>query len=258
MSKANFKKTPYGRKPSIALLRWREIRSLTAFRLDENKPFTKAEQAKIKRYWERLEGLRGYSDRLYKSKSKKNLKIAQKAYGLERLDLKAVPINTGGNKNAKVRVKKGQLIISNPYVEETLITINPAKMAGDNAAAYIKKLIKDFGKNTRFLIMAGDHVVGQSGGSGFTSFDKSELAQETLFLLARYETTDTTEDGEIIRANNNWRNWFFGYKAQTVIGVGQIVKTFEQYDRGYDAATTAKYKSRKKRGKHGKKNSRRR
>lgn len=182
--------------------------------------------------WEEYQNLTVRPTKIYRTRNKANLKMAQEfgrhENGKIKFDVAFIPT---ADPKAKIKIKNGQIQVISKNVIETNLYFNQKNLAADPEKEIAATLARN--KEAKaFKIMAAEH--DYNGGLA-----RSLVSNEVQKLMMKYG--DST-------ANNYYPNWLWGVKASTF----KNQKDYEDYARAYGKKLkenkTAKRNERRSRG----------
>lgn len=181
--------------------------------IDLRSHISSGKKSYVKKLWAEYQELTARPHKVYRTKNKSRLRIAQDFSRHDankpKFDVAFVPTP---DSKARIKFKDDRAIIKSKYVTETVLFFDAKKLA-TNPKAHIAETLARNTDAKQFVIMSGKYLY--NGGLA-----RSLVEDEVLDLMARYSKTDE---------NNYWANWLFGIAAY------EFAKTddFLQYRKGH-------------------------
>ena len=207
------------------------------------------QKAYIKAAWREYEQLTKRPTKVYRTKNKAKLKIAQRASqheGKVKFDVAFVPTVS---QNARVTVKGDTLIISSKYIDEFKIPFNMVNLASDPAKE-IQRVINKYPDIKAFVMMAGEFI--------FNGPVDRDLAFEKVYNhLMRYAPGGSVyedKNNKLHGPNHHYLNWAFGmqgFKSKNQANINEYSKKYNMTAKG--KLKTNKSNQRARARKYGKK-----
>lgn len=165
------------------------------------KRITQKQAAKINKYWHHIDRLQARPVTIYKTTSKKNLKIAQEFAGhdpkFKEISVAFVPVT---NHDVKVKVTKGAVSVETTHVKTSYITFDHKKLIKD-PVKYVRDIVeREHPKAKTFNIRVGYKGIYeiQKGAQ------KGNIGRRVAYYMSKYD--DKTK-------NNYYQNWLHGLNA---------------------------------------------
>jgi len=165
--------------------------------IDLRKSVSPQQRGYITKAWKEYEELTTRPFKVYRTKSKSKLEMAQ-AYARHdkakpKFDVAFVPT---ADPHAKLTFKKDRVLIKSKHVTETVLFFDLSKLAKD-AQREIERTIAREPNAKDFVIMAGKYLF--NGG-----LSRSLVPEKVQMLMAKYNNEES---------NNYYANWLFGVVA---------------------------------------------
>lgn len=179
------------------------------FNLNQVESWTKAQRAKVTRYWNEYQRLTAQSKKVYRPRNKDNLKAAQLAGGHEKGFKFKVAFLPAETDNAKVKITKAGVVIQEQGYTRHLIEFDQRALAKDHEKE-VKRAIAQAPAAKSFQIIAGQNVI-------MSAFDKTTLPAEIGKLMAKYDgrTPLPMSSGNFgdRPKSHHWKLWLAGVQA---------------------------------------------
>lgn len=200
--------------------------------IDLRHDITAAQKSFISRAWNEYQELTARPVKVFRTKNKKHLALAQ-AYsrhekGKPKFDVAFIPT---ADPKAKLTFKNDRMTLKSKYVTETTLFFDLKKLAIDPSAE-IKRTMDKNKDAKQFIIMAGKYLY--NGGLA-----RSLVSDEVMNLMARY--SDGGAGLQKRGDNSRWENWLFGLVAFESANQASI----NQYRLAYRDAKNKKLSERK-------------
>lgn len=213
---------------------------------DLRKNISAGQKSYVTKAWEEYKTLTLRPTKVYRTKNKKRLGIAQKASqhtGTIKFDVAFVPTVS---ENAKIKIQGNDLIVSSKYVDEIKILFNMTALATDPEKE-IQRVLDLHPEYSQFVMMAGEFVY--NGG-----IVRSLVAQQVMRQLMKYAPGgESYENGKNSGPNHHYLNWAIGlkgFKSKQQLGVEEYLSAFGKASREKIRAEKSKrYKNKVKYGK---------
>lgn len=189
---------PKNTKINIHKQRLKAIRPYVNFDFDLRKDLTKAQQRKIKKYYDEFDALTARPYQVVKNKDTKKLKAAMEYSGQNsRLKgFKAAFVPTPGDEKVKVKFdKNGSVKVESNFVVSSIVKLDPKKLAA-NTEQYVNSQVAPVNAQA-FTIIAGKYEIP-------SPVSKSRVGAEISKLTAKYSNQSE---------NNYFGNWLHGVRA---------------------------------------------
>ncbi len=189
---------------SIHTQRLKAIRKYVNFDYDLRKPLSKYQKSKIKKYFDAMEALTARPNQVYRPRSKKHLKTAQRysqhPEGLPAFKVAFVP-NSGTREKIAFHKDGTMVLRSSEHITREVITWNMDDFLNDPYLT-VEQAIED-SDGRAFSALCGEF-------ERTTVSSNKKLTPETIAKLASRYSADNgiSED-----ANNHHKNWLFGIAA---------------------------------------------
>ena len=193
--------------------------------IDLREELTAAQKGFVTKAWKEYSALTLRPTKIYRSKKKSNLDLAQKASqhsGKVKFDVAFVPTV---NNTAKVIIKNGNMIVRSKYIDEIKILFNMTALITNPE----KELARVLAKNpeySQFVLMAGEYI--WNGG-----ISRSKTQERVLQQLMRYAPGG--EGFEKRGPNSFYGNWAFGlkgFKAKDQLDIEQYLSAYNKASKG--------------------------
>jgi len=212
------------------------IKSLKSVDLRRN--LTPQKRSFIDKAWSEYQELTSRPFKIYKTKSKKRLDMAQRysrhQKGKPKFDVAFVPTP---DPKAKLQFFDDRVVVKSKYVTESVILFDLKNLAANPLDEITQALARNT-KAKQFVIMAGKYQY--NGGLA-----RSLVEGEILKLMARYANTD---------ANNYFGNWLLGIIAAEYTDQKDVEAFRREFEKIKRAKLNDKKNERRRRGyKYGKK-----
>lgn len=168
--------------------------------IDLRRNLSSAEKGYVTKAWNEYQDLTLRPTKIFRTKNKKKLKKIQefsRHSGQVKFDVAFIPTS---HKDAKIKIKGDNLIISSKYVDEIPILFNMRNMATDPRKE-IERLIAKYPECRQFVLHAGEYL--WNGGIATTLF-----ADKVIPLLERYSPGGAGYEKR--GPNSYYTNWAFG------------------------------------------------
>lgn len=198
-------------KRDVALLK-AEVKELRKYvkslrSIDLRKKVSSGKKSYVTKLWREYQELTARPHKLYRTKDKKKLAIAQDFSRHDkskpRFDVAFVPTP---DPHAKLIFKADRAIIKSKHVTETVLFFDAKKLAS-NAKQHIADTLARNTAAKQFVIMSGKYLY--NGGLA-----RSLVEREVLDLMSRYNKREE---------NNYWSNWLFGIAAYEFNTTGEFL-----------------------------------
>lgn len=203
--------------------------------VDLRKSLSPSQKSFISRAWSDYEILTLRPIKIYRTKSKKKLRIAQRASqhtGHTKFDVAFVPT---ADPKGKIEIKGDSLIVSSQFVDEKKIPFNMLALAADPMRE-IQRVIDANPEYASFVMMAGEFIYNGPVSRDLMSSKAYEMAMRYAPGGASYE------HGKNAGPNHHYLNWFFGMKAFKA----KNQKSIEEYTGAFNNAVKRTKMERKK------------
>ena len=180
---------------------------------DMRQPLTRARKRRVVAYWRELQELTSQPKILFRSRTVRNLKTAQRAVGQDtrlKFNVAFVPfVPVAGQSRPSLKVRGDALIVKSETATQQFIPFNRVALTIDPAAE-IKRVVSAGGEDAVFAIRAGNNMIKNL-------FDKSKLEQQITNLQKRYDGSRKlparSKNFGDDPADHNWRNWLVGVES---------------------------------------------
>lgn len=203
---------------------------------DLRKNLSKYQKSLINAAWQEYSALTLRPTKVYRSKNKKKLEIAQKASqhtGKVKFDVAFVPTIS---QKARIKIRGDSMIVSSPYVDEIKIPFNMVALANDPKSE-IERILKKYPEFSQFVLMAGEYIWNGP-------IDRSRVMEKVYNQLMKYAPGGSVYDNPNHKnhgENHHFLNWAFGLKGFRAKKQSAV----NDYVREYHKAKNEKIKTRK-------------
>lgn len=208
-------------------------------KIDLRKNIGSGEKSYVTKAWKEYQELTSRPFKIYRSKSKTKINIAQ-AYS--RHDNKAAKFDVAfvptADPKAKLKFKKDRLEVKSKYVTETVLFFDLKNLA-ENTSAEINRVLNKNKDAKQFIIMAGKYLYNGGLARSLVEGRVSEMMSRYSPGGAGYE-----KRGE----NSRWQNWLFGLVAFEATNQSSINEYRQAYHKASNAVKKAKRNVRRARG----------
>lgn len=201
---------PKIRKPVNSKLyteRLKTIRPFVDFNYNLNKPLSRADKAKINKYYKAVDSHKG--DKFYRVNVRHAGERANKIAQLQKLEGEKLPGLKGaflsGPEGATVEWHVDTPTIITPHIRRDFVPFNPKRLAANPDKEIDSAMLGVLG--TQFTIAAGP----EDGYQIPHGMIRSSINGRVKRLMARYDGVTILPGRTAERAHNqNWRNWLTG------------------------------------------------
>lgn len=171
------------------------------FKYKRRKNLTAKQAKKINAYWQHIDRLLARPITIYKTKSKKNLKIAQEFAGhdpkFKSIKVAFIPVT---NHEVKVKVSGNSVIVETSHVKTAYITFDHKKLIKD-PIKYVRDLVdREHPKAKTFNIRVGYKGIYEINKGA----QKNNIGRRVAYYMNKYNEKEK---------NNYWENWLHGLNA---------------------------------------------
>lgn len=211
--------------------------------IDLRSDISASQRAYIKKAWVEYQELTARPFKIYRTKNKKRLKIAQTYSRHEKgapvFDVAFIP---SADPKAKIKFKRDGMEIQSKYVKEKFLFFDLKKLA-DNPKQEIERTLARNPDAKQFIIMAGKYLY--NGG-----LPRSLVEEKVINMMSRYSPGGAgyAKRGE----NSRWENWLFGvvsFEAKEQVSIDEYRKAYAKSREG--VLNKRKQQRRKTRVKYG-------
>lgn len=167
---------------------------------DLRKELSRGQKSFIEKAWKEYQELTIRPTKVFRTKNKKKLNIAQNIAHRDskvKFDVAFIPTI---NDTATIKVKGDKLIVSSKYVEEAEILFNMRALAS-NPEKEIERLLRENPEYDQFVLMAGKYL--WNGG-----ISRGRVIDRITKHLLRYVPGGTGYEKR--GPNSHYKNWAFG------------------------------------------------
>lgn len=176
------------------------IRPFVDFDYNLNRPLGPSQKAKIKRYYDAIENIQSRSNKVFRSRVRKNVEAVQK-FGRNEFDglpgIKVAFYESPQANPTQVRIRNGRVTAKSQYFDIGFIELDSEALADDPDAVLDEALAESTAKY--FRVSTGRFSIESTQ-------TRSRIKPKVKRLMQKYDTYK--DDGT--RANNNYRNWLNG------------------------------------------------
>jgi len=196
------------------------------YAIDLRKEITSAQRSFITRAWNEYQELTARPFKVYRTKNKQRLKIAQEyarhEKGKPKFDVAFIP---SADPKAKIKFSKTGMEISSKYVTEKFLFFDIKKLA-ENPEHEIMRALERNPTAKQFIIMAGKFLY--NGG-----LPRSLVKDKVMNLMAQYSPGGQgyARRGE----NSHYSNWLFGlvsFEAKNQTSIDEYRKAYSKSRQG--------------------------